>query len=176
MKKVLISGGLGILAVIVGVVLTRVINPTPTPPTPTPVVVQNINQEQPTSIPSPTPMWRFTVSPNSEGSVTLGTTLSQPGYYYTTVIAHVENQASDGDTHDLLASAFHLYPVNNGATDFTQPETLSSPLSSTDYTIAHNTNLDITLIFLVPLNSNRFEISLDGASSGGWDYSVMPPG
>lgn len=170
MKKVIISGLLGILAVIVGVVLTHIINPTPIPPTPTPVVVQNINQQQPTSIPSPTPMWRFTISPNSSGTIS-----SQTGYYYTTVTAHVENQASDGDTHDLLASAFHLYPIIDGTPYFNQPATLSSPIPSTDYTISHYTNMDITLTFLVPFNSDRFEMSLDGASSGGWDYSVTRP-
>lgn len=161
MKKVIVSGLITGFFVVAGI-LIRGIFFSPHPPAPTPAVVQNINPQQPTPTPTPTPMWSWTVTPQASGSPSL-----QSGYYYTTVTAHVVNQASDGDTHDVLASAFHLYPVINGSTDFSQQETLSSPNSNADYTIAHNNAMDITLTFLVPFSSSRFEVSLDGASSGG---------
>ena len=136
-------------------------SPTPPPPTPTPT--------PPPPTPTPTPMWAFTISPKAVGSFS-----TQSGYYYTTVTAHVVNQASDGNTHDLLASAFHLYPVINGSIRFDLLEVLVYPSSSADYSIAHNSSSDITLIFSTPLSRNHFDLHLDGAR-GGWSYGVTPP-
>lgn len=169
MEPQVLGAWIGAVAVILAAIIAGIfayLHYPPSPP-PTPVVVPST--EPPTATPTPTPTWSFNISPNSVGSYS-----GQLGYYYTTVVAHVENHASDGDTHDLLASAFHLYPVINGSTAFNLTETLYFPSSSTDYSIAHNTEVDITLEFLVPSTRNRFDLHLDGVGSG-WSYSVMPP-
>lgn len=114
-------------------------------------------------------MWELTMSYNAFGS-----TSNQLGYYYTSVTAHIVNHASDGNTHDLLAGALHLYPVVNGITNFNISELLAFPNPYTDYTIYHNTSHDISLTFLVPCAITRFTLYL-AHSDFDWTYSVTPP-